>query len=42
MPATPIDESELQSRVEGVVADAAPGSTVAPLNQLQGGTSSIT
>jgi aminoglycoside phosphotransferase (APT) family kinase protein len=42
MPATPIDEAELQSRVEGVVADAAPGSTVAPLNQLQGGTSSIT
>jgi len=38
MPAKPIDEVELQSRVDGLVPDA----TVAPITPLQGGASSIT
>jgi aminoglycoside phosphotransferase (APT) family kinase protein len=38
MPAKPIDEAELQARVESLLADA----DVAPISPLQGGTSSIT
>jgi aminoglycoside phosphotransferase (APT) family kinase protein len=38
VPAIPIDERELQARVEGLLPDA----SVAPVTPLQGGTSSIT
>src|ERR1700728_2031662 len=38
MPAKPVDEVELQARIEGLIAEA----TVDPIKPLQGGTSSIT
>jgi aminoglycoside phosphotransferase (APT) family kinase protein len=42
MPAVPIDEQELYKRATEVLAAALPGSDLAPLRPLTGGTSSIT
>src|SRR5262245_54979381 len=42
MPAVPIDERELQDRAATILAEALPGSVLAPIEPLQGGTSSIT
>ena len=42
MPATPIDTEELQDRLDEAVGTADPGSRAAPVQELTGGTSSIT
>ena len=42
IPATPIDEQDLQAGAEKVLGDAISGSALEPVKRLQGGTSSIT
>ena len=42
MPATPIDENELQAWAEALLHEVAPGCSVEPITPLQGGSSSIT
>ena len=42
MPAKPIDDADLQARAQTVLSASHPGSTLGPIQRLQGGTSSIT